>query len=153
MNKYFSFSKRIVLASFAVFIFFLSGNFANAAVETECKMRFTMKSWSFFYKSGKGQGTITCDNGQKARVSLRAQAGGLTFGKNKTLDGHGTFSKTKSIKDLFGSYATAEAHGGAGDSGTSRALTKGDISLTLVGTGKGINAGIDFGSFKISKIK
>lgn len=129
---------------------FLS-NWPASAEETQCKMNFTMKSWSFFYKSGKGKGTITCDNGQKARVILRAHGGGLTFGKNKTLNGHGVFSKTKNMKDLFGSYAVAEAHGGVGDSGTARVLTKGDVSLTLTGTGKGINVGIDFGSFKISK--
>lgn len=121
------------------------------AEETQCKMQFTMKSWSFFYKSSKGSGTITCDNGQKARVRLRGHSGGLTFGKNKTLDGHGVFSRTADIQDTLGSYAVAEAHGGAGNSGGSRALTKGDISLALTSTGKGVNVGIDFGSFKISR--
>lgn len=131
-------------------LIFLCGAVAQAA-ETQCKMQFTMKSWSVFYKSGKGNGTISCDNGQTARVRLRAHGGGLTFGKNKTLDGHGTFSRTADIKDLFGSYAVAEAHGGAGDSGASQALTKGDVSLALTGTGKGVNVGFDFGSFKITK--
>lgn len=150
MNKHLRISKWIILASVPLFIFSLGSGSVRAA-ETQCKMHFTMKSWSFFYKSGKGNGTIVCDNGQKARVYLRAQGGGITFGKNKTLTGHGTFSRTADIKDLFGSYAVAEAHGGAGDSGTARALTKGDVSLTLTGSGKGINAGFDFGSFKISK--
>ncbi|MDO8528074.1 MAG: hypothetical protein Q7T03_10370 [Deltaproteobacteria bacterium] len=149
MNKRSIISKTILLASFAVFFL---GSAAARASETQCKMNFTMKSWSVFYKSGKGQGNITCDNGQKAKVRLRAHGGGLTFGKDKILDGHGTFSKTADIKDLFGSYATAETHGGAGDSGASQAMTKGDVSLALTGSGKGVSVGIDFGSFKISKI-
>ena len=145
-------SKSIILICFSVFTFFLSVGIANAD-ETKCEMQFTMKSWAIFYKSGSGKGTITCDNGQSARVKLRAHSGGITFGKNKTLDGHGVFSETEDIKDLFGSYAVAEAHGGAGDSGASQALTKGDVSLALTGSGKGVNVGIDFGSFKITKIK
>ena len=140
----------MIFTSLALFIFSLPSRPARAA-ETQCKMNFTMKSWSVFYKSGKGHGTITCDNGQNANVRLRMHGGGLTFGKDKTLDGHGTFSKTTDIKDLFGSYATAEAHGGAGNSGASQALTKGDVSLALTGSGKGVDVGIDFGSFKISK--
>lgn len=151
MKKYFQTSKYLSLAAFPLFIF-LFGTTPVQAADTQCKMNFTMKSWSVFYKSGKGKGTVTCDNGQKARVALRAHSGGLTFGKNKTLVGHGTFSRTASIKDIFGSYAMGEAHGGAGDSGSSQALTKGDISLALTGTGKGVNVGIDFGSFKITKI-
>lgn len=117
----------------------------------ECKMQFNLKSWSVFYKSGKGKGSITCDNGQRAKVDLRVHGGGITFGKDETRDGHGTFSKVRNIKELYGSYAMAEAHGGAGDSGASQALTKGNITLGLTGTGKGVNVGFDFGSFKISK--
>lgn len=150
MNKHSSISRLIMIASFSVFLFSISGTPARAE-ETQCKMNFTMKSWSAFYKSGKGNGTITCDNGQKASVRIRAHGGGLTFGKGETLDGHGTFSRTADIKDLFGGYAVAEAHGGAGDSGASQALTKGNVSLALTGTGKGVDVGIAFGSFKISK--
>lgn len=150
MKKNLSISKWIIVAALPIFLFLFSTKSAQA--DTQCKMSFTMKSWSVFYKSGKGSGTIRCDNGQKARVSLRAHSGGLTFGKNKTLNGRGVFSRTASIKDVFGSYAMGEAHGGAGDSGSSQALTKGDISLALTGTGQGVNVGIDFGSFKITKI-
>ena len=124
-----------------------------AYAETQCHLKYTMKSWSFIYKSGKGQGSISCDNGQSARVKIRSHSGGLTVGKNKTIHGHGVFSKTASINDLFGAYALAEAHGGAGNSGSSQAMTKGDVSLALTGTGKGINVGVDFGSFKITKVK
>lgn len=66
------------------------------------------------------------------------------------MDGHGTFSKVQNIHELFGSYATSEAHGGVVDSGTAQAMTKGEVSLALSGTGKGFDLGIDFGQFKIT---
>lgn len=131
-------------------MFFIGSRFAVAA-ETSCELTFSMKSWSVFYKSGKGSGTIVCDNGQKAKVRLRSHGGGLTFGKGKILDGHGTFSKASSIQELYGAYATAGAGAGAGDSASAQALSKGDISLTLTGNGKGINIGFDFGKLTISK--
>lgn len=125
----------------------------SAFADTQCTLQFTMRSWSFIYKSSKGQGTVTCNNGQHARVRLRAHGGGLTVGVNKTLAGRGTFTHTASITDVFGTYGGVDAHGGAGDSGGSRALVKGDVGLTITGTGKGVNAGIDVGSFTITRIK
>jgi hypothetical protein len=47
---------------------------------TKCKMEFSLAGWSVFYSTANGSGTITCDNGQSARVSLRAKGGGLTPG-------------------------------------------------------------------------
>lgn len=117
----------------------------------ECRMDFTMKSWSFFYKSGKGSGDISCSNGQKAHVKLRGQGGGFTFGKSKIINGLGVFSNVANINEVFGNYANAEAHAGAVSSASARVLTKGEVSLTLTGTGKGFDVGINFGNFKISK--
>src|SRR5438093_2859735 len=37
-----------------------------------CTMTFNLKGWSAFYKTAKGDGTIRCDNGQKARVTIKA---------------------------------------------------------------------------------
>ncbi|MBI2340982.1 MAG: hypothetical protein HYU99_11560, partial [Deltaproteobacteria bacterium] len=34
----------------------------------DCRLKFNLSSWSVFYKSGKGTGTITCDNGEAAGV-------------------------------------------------------------------------------------
>lgn len=141
---------KIMIAGCAMVVLF-SGSQLALAAETKCTMEYNLKSWSIFYKSGKGSGAITCDNGQSARVSIRSKGGGLTAGTSKIIGGHGVFSSTNDIRDLFGSYASAAAHGGAGDAGAAQALTKGDVSLTLTGSGKGINVGIDFGSFKISK--
>lgn len=131
-------------------LFFSTSSFADTS-QIECKMNFTMKSWSVFYKSGKGYGTIHCDNGQSIKVKLRAQGGGLTFGKSKIVNGKGIFSKVTNIKELYGSYATAEAHGGVVKSGTAQALTKGEVSLSLTGSGNGVDLGFDFGKFTISK--
>lgn len=119
----------------------------------KCRLRYDLKSWSFLYKSGKGQGKITCDNGQVALVRIRAHGGGATFGKNKIEGGSGTFSRVNNIQELFGSYAASEAHAGAVESAEAQAMTKGEISLALSGVGKGFDLGIAFGSFKISPAK
>ena len=138
-----------VLTCFILSLFLFSS--IVEAADVKCRMNFTMKSWSVFYKSGKGSGTITCDNGQTANVRLRSQGGGITFGKSTIVNGLGVFTEVSSIDELYGNYANAEAHAGAGGSASARALTKGEISLSLTGTGKGIDLGINFGSLKISK--
>jgi len=115
----------------------------------ECTMAFDLKSWSAFYKSSKGDGTITCDNGQTANVKITAKGGGITFGKSDVVNGTGNFTGARGIKELFGSYAQSEVHAGAGKSAAAQALTKGKISLALSGTGKGVDLGFAFGKFTI----
>jgi len=114
-------------------------------------MEFELNSWSIFYKSGKGHGNITCDNGQKSAINIRTHGGGLTFGKSKILNGRGTFSKVSDIRDLFGGYAESEAHAGASESADAHAMWKGDVALAISGTGKGWNLGVNFGKFKITR--
>jgi hypothetical protein len=63
---------------------------------TKCKMTYSLAGWSVGYSTANGSGTITCDNGQSARVSLRAKGGGLTVGKSKIINGRGTFSEVTS---------------------------------------------------------
>lgn len=155
MYKLLKVSKQVVLTGCFISLFLLGGT-ANAveqtkAGEVECRMNFTMKSWSFLYKSGKGTGEITCDNGQSAGVKLRSHGGGITAGKSKIINGLGVFTKVASINELFGNYANAEAHAGAVGSASARALTKGEVSLSLTGTGKGIDLGINFGNMKITR--
>lgn len=125
---------------------------SNSKTETEikCSLSFNLKSWSAFYKSGKGDGTVTCDNGEANDVKIRAKGGGVTFGKAHITDGKGTFSKVHNISEVYGSYAYSEAHGGVVKSGDVRAMTKGSVSLALHGTGKGFDMGISFGAFKIT---
>ena len=122
-----------------------------AARLTECKMRFNLSGWSAFYKTATGQGTITCDNGQTASVKIRAKGGGITFGKSEVVGGTGTFSGARSITELFGAYAQGEVHAGVVKSADAEALTKGEVSLVLAGTGRGIDIGFDFGKFTISR--
>lgn len=118
--------------------------------QTICTMKFELKSWSAFYKSGKGYGTIACDNGQKADVKLRSHGGGITFGKHNISDGKGKFSAVQDIKDLYGKYGAVGGEGGAVKSRIGQNLSKDDINLDIEGTGTGGGFGFDFSGFRIS---
>lgn len=143
--------KKILIVAMFVIPAFCCNNAFAGTTETKCKINFTMKSWSAFYQTGKGSGTIECDNGQTAKVKLKSHGGGVTFGKREVLNGHGTFSAVANIDELFGSYANTTAHAGAVKSASAQAMTKGEVSLALTGTGKGFDLGFAFGSFKITK--
>jgi len=122
---------------------------AVQARDVSCKMRFQLSGWSVFYKTAKGTGTVTCDNGQSMHVRLRAKGGGLTFGKTRVDDGIGKFTGVNSIRDVLGHYANAEAHAGAEKSADAQVVTKGSVSLALSGKGSGWNLGVAFGAFII----
>jgi hypothetical protein len=121
--------------------------------QTDCTMTFTLSGWSAFYRTAKGSGTVMCEDGSSAKVSLKATGGGLSFGKSEILHGHGKFTDVKSINDVFGSYAEARAHAGVAKSAEAHVLTKGEVSLALSGTGNGVDIGIDFGKFTISRAR
>lgn len=121
----------------------------HEAPTTKCYLQFQLSSWAAIYKHGKGSGTISCDNGQKARVIIKTEGGGATFGKTKITDGRGKFSSVRKLSELYGGYAESEAHAGIAGSASATAMTKGNISLALSGTGKGFDIGIAFGSFRI----
>jgi hypothetical protein len=123
---------------------------SEASATTTCHMDYSLKGWSAFYKVAKGSGTITCDNGQTARVRLEARGGGLTAGKSEVREGHGKFSEVSDIKELFGSYINASANAGAVKSSEAQALTKGEVSLALAGKGTGVELGVSFGKFTIT---
>lgn len=116
-----------------------------------CSMKFATKGWSAFYKTAKGTGTVTCDNGQSAEVTLKIKGGGLTVGKSQIDEGTGAFSAVHDIGEVFGSYASAEAHAGAVKSSSATALTKGEISLAISGVGRGWDLGVSFGKFVIKR--
>jgi hypothetical protein len=122
---------------------------AQAANTITCKMNFSLSGWSAFYKTASGDGTVHCSNGQTLPVHISAKGGGLTFGKSTLKDGKGEFSGVHDIKDVLGSYANAEAHAGAGKSSGAQAMTKGEVSLAISGTGEGWDLGIAFGKFTI----
>lgn len=120
---------------------------ASAAGPIDCKLDFTLSGWSLFYKTASGQGVVRCDNGQQLPVRIRAKGGGLTFGKSRIEHGVGEFSGVRGIREVLGTYATAEAHAGAVKSSRAQAMTKGDVSLALAGTGEGWDVGVAFGKF------
>ncbi|MGH8041991.1 MAG: hypothetical protein ACREPN_08110 [Rudaea sp.] len=124
---------------------------ANAAGQIDCEMRFNLTGWAAIYKHAEGHGTITCDNGHSFRVNIVAVGGGLTAGKYKVEDGKGKFSQVYDTGELFGSYAQGEANAGVVKSGIAQALTKGNVSLALAGSGEGVNLGISFGKFTITQ--
>ncbi len=127
---------------------------ARAAEATmECTMDFTLSGWSVIYQTADGRGTVTCANGQSMDVKITAKGGGLTVGKYKIDDGRGHFSGVNSIDDVLGSYATANAHAGAVGSSHAAAMTKGDVSLALTGTGKGWDIGAGFSAFTINRAR
>lgn len=124
---------------------------AQAAGPIDCMLRFNVAGWSIFYKTASGTGTVTCSNGQRAAVTIRSKGGGLTVGKSRITDGRGEFSGVGDINDVFGTYASAEAHAGASKSSKAQVMSKGNVSLALAGTGEGWDLGIAFGKFVISR--
>ena len=145
--------KRAWLWGGTIGVLMFAGIAAHPAygADTKCTMTFTLEGWSVFYQSATGSGTIKCNNGQSAHVSIRAKGGGLTVGKSKITNGSGTFSEVASIEDVFGAYAAAEAHAGMGKSSNAQVVTKGSVSLALSGKGEGIDLGVGFGKFVIEK--
>jgi hypothetical protein len=136
--------RPIVLVSALTLMAFAAPSFAR----TRCHLDFKMSGWSAFYKTSSGTGKVTCDNGQAIPVKVSAKGGGLTVGKS-TVEGTGEFTEVRNINEVLGSYATAEAHAGAEKSSKAQVMTKGEVSLSLAGTGTGWDLGIAFGAFHI----
>jgi hypothetical protein len=126
---------------------------ASAAEKLDCEMRFNLSGWSAIYKHAEGTGVINCNNGKSYPVNIVAHGGGLTVGKYKVENGKGKFSDVSSPAELFGDYAQGEANAGIVKSGTAQVLTKGTASLALAGAGEGVDIGISFGKFTISRAK
>jgi hypothetical protein len=139
---------RIMLAGMLVLV---AAPAAHAAGNVDCKLHFNLAGWSAFYKTAKGTGTITCDDGSRLPVSISAKGGGITFGKSKIDNGVGEFSGVANIRETLGTYGAAEAHAGASKSSQAQAMTKGDVSLALAGTGEGWDLGVAFGNFVITQ--
>ncbi|HEV7505863.1 MAG TPA: hypothetical protein VGS07_13220 [Thermoanaerobaculia bacterium] len=143
--------KRISILSLLLLAATAALPLGAAGKTTKCEMKYTLEGWSAFYKVAHGQGTITCDNGQKESVTLEAKGGGLTAGKYKVRDGIGKFSEVGDISELLGTYAASAAEAGAVKSTSAGAMTKGEVSLALAGKGTGFNLGVSFGKFTIAK--
>jgi len=140
--------KRLIACSALALALVAPAAFAKGPIT--CKMHFNLAGWSAFYKTMSGNGTVTCSNGQKMNVTVEAKGGGLSVGKS-SLVGTGEFAGVKHINDILGSYATAEASAGASKSSGAQAMTKGEVSLAIAGTGKGWDIGFTFGKFTIKQ--
>jgi len=123
----------------------------EAAAWVDCEMTFDLAGWAVFYKEAKGSGVVQCSDGQRAAVRIESKGGGLAFGRSEIVGGTGRFSRVKSIGEIFGTYARAETQVGAGGAAGAQVLTKGDVSLALSGTGRGVEISIAFGSFTIRR--
>jgi len=126
---------------------------AHAAGDLECKLKFSLTSWSAIFKHSEGSGVVTCANGKSMRVKIVGKGGGLTVGKSQIDGGTGNFSDVHRMSDVLGSYAQAEANAGAVKSGTAQVLTKGKVSLALAGAGEGVDLGISVGKLTLSRAK
>jgi hypothetical protein len=126
---------------------------AEHAADLDCTMQFSLSTWSIVYKHSEGHGLITCRDGQSMHVKIVARGGGLTVGKSHIDDGTGRFTDVHSISEILGHYGSAGAHAGAGKAGEAQVLTKGEVSLALSGTGRGIDLGVDIGEVTLSREK
>ncbi len=126
---------------------------SHSSGKLRCTMDFSLKSWSAFYKSTKGEGTISCNNGRRVPVVIRGHGGGITFGKHNIANGVGSFSPVNNVEELYGKYSMVGGEGGAVKSRMGHTLSKDDITLNLKGTGTGGGFGFDFSGFRISPAK
>jgi hypothetical protein len=108
-----------------------------------CTIHFEAEAWAFFVGRGKGEGHITCDNGQEADAVIKTSTFGIAFGKGEVDNGTGRFAYLTDIDQAFGRYegssATVAAGGTAAAGGLIKAGSK--VRLGFYATGKG-GAGI-----------
>lgn len=143
---------KSIAALLAVGVAGLNSNTSYASeANLDCKLHFSLNSWSIIYKQAKGSGLVNCSDGTSMRVSISAKGGGLTVGKSHINNGTGKFTDVRSIDDVLGSYAEGEAHAGIVKSGDAHVLTKGTVSLALAGKGEGMDIGIDVGNFTLTR--
>ena len=105
--------KTPALATLTMATLFLGLAAPSAEAMTTCRLQYELSGWSLIVKQYRGSGTVRCDDGESARVTIEALGGGITVGKSSIEDGRGTFSEVRSIEEVFGSYAAAGGHGGA----------------------------------------
>lgn len=113
-----------------------------------CSMKYKMEGFSLAYKQYDGTGEISCRNGQKALVSLSSKSIGFTIGYS-AIEGDGYFTDVKYISELYGNYISLGNHIGFKNSIDRQVLTRGEISLVLVGKGKGFDIGVTIGDLSI----
>jgi hypothetical protein len=48
-----------------------------------CTLEFNLSGWSLVYKQMKGEGKVSCSNGQSAAVHVSSHGGGFTITKKE----------------------------------------------------------------------
>ena len=76
----------------------------------------------------------------------------FTAGKFSIEGGKGEFTNVKGIHEIYGEYASGGANAGVVKSAESAAMTKGEVSLAITGTGRGFNLGVDLSKFEIEPL-
>jgi hypothetical protein len=112
---------------------------AEKGHEIKCTMTFDLSGWAFLVGSANGNGSVECNNGQKADATIEVKAVGISFGKAHFENAKGYFTKLTDIGQVFGRYQGTSAAAGAGGAAEAAGFLKpgSDISLGIVGTGKG----------------
>ena len=149
-SRYFASAALAVAMAFAACV---PSQAQAATADLDCKLTFSLTGWAAIYKHADGHGVVSCENGKSMHVKISAKGGGLTVGKSHIDNGTGKFTDVHRIQDVLGTYAQGEASIGAGKSGTAQVLTKGPVSLALAGAGEGVDIGISFGGFTISRAR
>lgn len=133
-------------------LFFLSLSLMSASAAAEmigCSLTYSMRGWSFAYAEYRGDGVVSCSNGQWANVAIVSRGAGFTVGKSEIDKGRGIITEVQSIEEVFGTYLFLDGHAGVTKSVEGRVMTKGEVSLVLSGIGRGMDLGVTFGAFSI----
>src|ERR1700733_12852503 len=152
MNKHTVVSTATTLLCAGALTGLLATSAQAGTAPVKCHLAFSMSGWSAIYQHAEGRGRVTCNNGQRAAVTISVHGGGLTAGKFH-VSGRGEISNVYSIRDVYGSYAQVGASAGAGRSGTAQVLTKGTTSMALSGSGEGVDLGVAVDAFKIEPVR
>jgi hypothetical protein len=115
-----------------------------------CSMTYKLEGFSLAYKQYDGTGEITCRNGQKAPVTLSSKSIGFTIGYS-VIEGEAYFTDVKYIGEIFGDYISLGNHFGFKNSVDRQVLTRGEISLVMLGRGKGFDIGFTIGDLSIKQ--
>jgi hypothetical protein len=159
MSQLHRFAARLIVVSIALLIGLTAGyaladshaetetepeSNADAEAETDegsikCTLRFDAQSWAFLISKGKGEGEVSCDNGQQAEVVLESSGIGVSLGAQKYQNATGKFTYVNDIEDVFGEYKASGASVGLGGTAGAAGLLKKDskVRLGMFGTGKG----------------
>ena len=140
-----------ILAAVAALALSAGASAESPPRDLDCKLKFSLESWSVIYKHAEGAGEVFCEGMPPMPVRISARGAGLTVGKSHIEHGTGEFTDVRMMEDVLGDYGQASAHAGAVKSGEAAALTKGNVSLALAGHGEGFDLGVDVTKFTIKR--